>query len=60
MKCRHDRLLYSRILNFSRETKRNSFEIDVSDNQIIILSELNHESNQICVEIESKESEISS
>ncbi len=47
MKCHLNRLLYSRILTFSLETKRDSFEIDVSINQIIILSELNHESNQI-------------
>ncbi len=47
MKRRFNRLLYSRILTFSLETKRNSFETDVSINQIIVLSELNHESNQI-------------
>ncbi len=47
MKRRLNRLLYSRILTFSLETKRNSFETDVSINQIIVLSELNHESNQI-------------
>ncbi len=47
MKRRLNRLLYSRILTFSLETKRDSFETDVSVNQIIILSELNHELNQI-------------
>jgi hypothetical protein len=47
MKRHLNRLLYSRILTFSLETKKDSFETDVSINQIIILSELNHESNQI-------------